>query len=117
MYAKLKSISSPDVELRTYWPENESCFGFLIEAEIGPENKEGADLFQFTVCTPDWIKANYSDRKTVWGMHMLIVFEYDLSEIKSAITRCVERCSADNWQDLALKLSRFGGWEFDGYQP
>jgi hypothetical protein len=116
MRAILKGISSPDVELATYWPEDESCFGFLIEAQIGPENEKGTDLFQIMVCTPDWIKANYSKRKAVWGRHMLIVFEYDLAEIKSAINRYVERCMADDWHGLALKLSRMGDWEFEDYQ-
>jgi len=117
MRAELKGISSPDVELGTYWPEDETCFGFLIEALIGPEGEKGADLFQIMVCTPDWIKANYSDRKAVWGRHMLIVLDYDLLEIKSTISRYVESCTADDWYGLALKLSRIGGWEFEDYRP
>ncbi len=117
MQAKIKEISSPDVELRTYRPEDEACFGFLMELQIGPENEKGADLFQIMVCTPDWIKANYFDRKFVWGRHMLIVLEYDLTEIEQSISRYVESCTADDWYGLALKLSRIGGWEFEDYQP
>jgi len=117
MRAKLKGISSPDVDLPTYWPEDEACFGFLIEMQVGPECKEGADLFQITVCTPDWIKAKCSARKAVWGRHMLIVFEFDLAEIESTISRYVENCTADDWPSLALKLSRIGGWEYEDYQP
>lgn len=89
----------------------------MIEAKIGPENAKGADLFQIMVCIPDWIKANYADKKAVWRRHMLIVFEYDLAEIKSAINGYVEKCTADDWHGLALKLSRIGGWEFEDYQP
>lgn len=117
MHAKLKGISSPDVELQTYWPEDEANFGFLIEAQIGPENEKGADIFQIMVCTPDWIKTNYLAHKTVWGRHMLIVFEYDLIEIESAINRYLESCTAGDWHGLALKLSRIGGWEFEDYKP
>lgn len=117
MRARLKGISSADVELRTYWPEDEACFGFLVELQIGPENEQGADLFQIMVCTPDWIKAKYSDRKALWGRHMLIVFDYDLTEIESTISRYVESCTADDWHGLTLKLSRIGGWEFEDYQP
>jgi hypothetical protein len=117
MRAKLKGISSPDVELSSYWPENEACFGFLVEAQIGPENEDGADLFQIMVCTPDWIKENCSDRKAIWGRHMLIVFVYDLNEIESTIKRYVESCVADDWHGLAMKFGRIGGWEFEDYQP
>lgn len=116
MRAKLKNLSSPDVELRSYWPEDESCFGFLIEAQIGPENENNADLFQIMVCTPDWIKTKYSERKAIWGCHMLIVFEYDLTEIEATISRYVETCMANDWHGLATKLSRIGGWEFEDYQ-
>lgn len=116
MRAKLKGLSSPDVELQTFYPEDENSFGILIEAEIGAEGGAGADLFQIMVCTPDWIKEKYSDRKTVWGRHMLIVFEFDLAEIREAINRYVEGCVADDWPGLALKLARIGAWEFEDYQ-
>jgi len=47
MHAKLKGISSPDVDLRTYWSEDEASFGFSIEAQIGLENEKGADLLKY----------------------------------------------------------------------
>jgi hypothetical protein len=117
MRAKLKNLSSPDIEPLSYWPEDASCFGFLVEAQIGPENEKGAEIFQITVCTPDWIKKSYSEQKAVWGHHMLIVFEYDFSAIESEIIRYVQRFSGDDWPALALKLSRIGAWEFEDYQP
>lgn len=117
MRAKLKTISSPDIELKSYWPIDEACFGFLLELQIGPEDQLGSDLFQIMVCTPEWIKSEYSNRKAVWGRDMLIVFEYDLEHIHSTIYRHVESCTADDWPSLAQKLSRFSGWEFENYQP
>ncbi len=108
MYAKLKGLSSTEVNLKTYWPDNENCFGFLIDAQIGPEREEREYIFQILVCTPDWIKKEYSEKKIVWGQYKLIVFEYDLKTIKSAIERYVESCPADNWETLAKKIARIG---------
>lgn len=116
MRARLRDIFCSDINFETYKPEDEICFGFSIEAQIGPEDEEGTDYFQIMVCTPDWIKANYSDWGAVWGRHMLIVFKYDLNEIKSAINRYAESCVADDWETLALKLSNMGYWEFEDYQ-
>jgi hypothetical protein len=31
--------------------------------------------------------------------------------------RLVERCSGATWQEIAVKVSRIGYWEFEDYQP
>lgn len=116
MRAKLKQLSSPDIDLNNYWPEDENNFGFLLEASIGLEHEGGADVFSIMVCTPDWIKSEYLSRKNVWGRHMLIVFNYDLDEIKKVIIRYIENCTGDNWLAIAQKISRVGAWEFEDYQ-
>jgi hypothetical protein len=53
MQAVLKSLHSPDVyDLKTYLPDEEDNFGFLLEASIGSANGEAADIFSIMVCTP-----------------------------------------------------------------
>lgn len=116
MYAKLKDFSSSDVDLKNYWPENEQNFGFWVSLLIGPENEEGTEIFQLLICTPDWLKSEHLNCEPVWGRHMLIVFEYDLTNIKAAIERYVENCSGSDWGSIALKLSRVAAWEFEDYQ-
>jgi hypothetical protein len=65
--AELKLLSSPDIDLLSYEPVDESNFGFVLEAQIGPEGRESSEIFQILVCTPDWIKGQYKAEKTVWG--------------------------------------------------
>lgn len=117
MRALLKSIHSADVDFKTYWPEDESCFSFPIELEIGYEGGNGADLFQMTVCTPGWLNKENVGHTAVLGHELLIVFDYNWPMIRSYLENRISSVTADDWPTLAMKLSRFASWEFDDYQP
>lgn len=92
-------------------------FGFLVEASIGPEDQDGAESFGIQVCTPEWLRLNYSSDGAVFGRHMLIVFDYDLDAITLKISRYCERCVGTNWREIATQLAQIGQWEFERYQP
>jgi hypothetical protein len=116
MQSKLKKIHSPDIDLANYWPEDDTNFGFLLEASIGPRDSDGADIFQFMVCSPDWIKKTKHASKLVWGQHMLIAIEYDLPAILTELERRIEMTTGSDWGTIARKLNKIAQWEFDEYQ-
>src|SRR5882724_9305794 len=103
MNAELKSMFSPDVDLRTYHPEPSDRFGFLLRAMIGPEGGPGEESFDFFVCTPKWL---LEQRETgliedvVFGTNKLIVFDYDIPLIRDAISRFCRRCVGASWQEI-----------------
>lgn len=115
MRAKLKRLHSPDVDLKTFWPNEADNFGFLLQAMIGPENQDGEESFDIQVCTPEWLKSKYLADDVLFGYHFLIVFEYDLEKIRQKIARYCERCVGDNWQEIADRLKYIGQWEFENY--
>ena len=115
MKAKLKRLHSPDVNSQNYWPEDSQNFGFLLQAMIGPEDAEGEESFDIEVCTPAWLKSQYSTTDILSGRHMLIVFDYDLDRIKNYISNHCEICEGTCWEEVANKLSKFGRWEFEDY--
>ena len=117
MQAKLKEFYCLDFDLNSYWPEETDNFSFWVRAMIGPDDGEGAESFDIQVCTPKWLQAKYSEEETLFGRHMLIVFEYDLERIKQKISKYCAGCSGENWQELANKLGRIGHWEFEDYKP
>jgi hypothetical protein len=116
MRAALKRLHSPDVDLSSYWPDDESNFGFLLQAFIGPENESGEESFGFTVCTPRWLESK-AEGRIMFGAHHLIVAEYDLNAIEQHLNRHCERCIGATWQEVAMKLARVGLWEFENYRP
>lgn len=113
----IKAALSPDVpELSTFSPPEQDNFVFLLQLLIGPNNAEGMESFQVTVCTPKWLSTNHTQSEIIIGRHYLIVFEYDYHRLMSRINSIVAECTGDNWQEIALKLSRFAMWEFEDYQ-
>jgi hypothetical protein len=117
MRAELKNFFSSDVNIESYWPEDEKNFGFWVSALIGPHNQPGTEIFQILICTPDWLKEHHTKDKFIWGRNMLIVFSYDIDEIKKFIQQYMENCTAEDWPSLARKISKIGAWEFEEYKP
>src|SRR5688500_15230243 len=117
MNAKLKELYSLELDctLEEYRPAVETNFGLSLRAMIGPEDHPGAESFDILVCTPEWIKSEYQEEKCVWGLHMLIVLEYDLELIKRQIVNYIHRSSGKDWPTIAQRLSRIGAWEFEDY--
>lgn len=118
MKAKLKEIYSLELDhaLEEFWPEDEKNFGLSVRLMIGLEDSAGSESFDILVCTPDWLKSQYAEKKCVWGHHMLIVLEYDFAFIKSEIERYITSCTGESWLTIARKLSKMGAWEFEDYR-
>lgn len=116
MNAELKRIHSPDIyDLENYQPENPGVFGFLLQAMVGPEGKDGEESFDIEVCTPRWLEETYGVDEVVIGRHHLIVREYNYQRIIAAIKDFLRDCSGGNWNEVAEKVSRLGKWEFEDY--
>lgn len=117
MRAEIKGFHSPDIfELEKYYPEEENNFCFLLQILVGPKNEKGDETFDITVCTPQWLISNYKKDDVIFGRHYLIVFEYNYKIITNRLQKFVDTIEADNWDEIALKISRIGMWEFEDYQ-
>lgn len=117
MRAELKYIHSPDVpNLENYQPENEKEFAFLIQAMIGPEGAAGEESFDILVCTPAWLEKSIDIDEVLIARHHIIVRQYDYHKILNCIENFLKDCSGQNWNEIALKVSRLGKWEFEDYQ-
>lgn len=89
--ARPHHLHSPDVEaLVTYAPPNPTHFAF------GPLQGEGLESFDFMLCSPGWI--------------------YDYVTLERTLRRLCERTYGNTWEEVALKLSRYGNWEYEAYQ-
>ncbi|HYD50938.1 MAG TPA: Imm8 family immunity protein [Terriglobales bacterium] len=115
--AELKRFDSPDIALFEECPGDPESFCFLVAATIGVAGKDGGDLFDFIVCSPKWLIANRTHEGAVFGHHLLIVFEYDPHIIEGKLKWLCARTTGSSWEQIALKLSQYGHWEFEGYRP
>ena len=97
-----------------YTPKNEDIH-FWIDLRIGIKNENGADDFRLLVCTPEWLFQNFWIPKIL--RHTLIIRKYDLNEITKIINKYIEKCTGNDWIEIAEKLSRYFQWEFEDYDP
>jgi len=117
MISEIKNIMSSDIfDFKTYWPEDERSFMFSITVTVGIKGKPGGDLFGVEICTPKWLLDNYNENEIILGVDKLIVFKYDIEKILSRIRALFDGCSGNTWEEIAIKLSRIGHWEFENYQ-
>ena len=118
MQAVLKSLHSPDVaDIKSYLPDEEENFGFLLQAMIGPLDREGEESFDIIVCTPKWLTENHGRSDILLGLHKLIVFRYDYLQLRQFIEKYLMRCSGDTWEEIARQVNLLGQWEFENFRP
>lgn len=109
---------SPDIfDFKTYYPEDDSSFSFLLQFIVGIKGKEGGDTFNIEICTPKWLLQNFETSHMVFGRGKLLVFEYNIQRIFKRINEYCESCTGDTWEVIVNKVSRIGLWEFEDYQP
>lgn len=111
---EIKHVLSFDVpDLRSYRPEEEA-FAVFVRAIIGPHGERGEESFDFTVCSPEWIKQHCTE--PMLGLHLLIVPSYNYEQFTKFLEKLVRACAAETWDECASKLQRIGSWEFEGYE-
>lgn len=117
MRIEIKGYSSPDIlDFKNFEPNSKESFSFLLELEIGMKEKAGSDLFSVEVCTPKWLLENYQSYDVLLGRHKVIVFEYNIDNIISALGHHINSIACNSWEDFAKHLSRIAHWEFDDYK-
>jgi hypothetical protein len=112
--AKLCSLRSPEIDLDSEYPSDPDCFIVLVEAEIGAHGVVGSELFRIHVCTPKWLLKELASAREVWGHGLLIVNAWNGEQVRLTVEAICSRTSAASWNELAVKLSRFAEWEFEG---
>ena len=67
---------------------------------IGPQDGDGEEFFDITICPPKWLMENYRSTDVLLGLHKLIVFRYDYSRIQKFIEKFLMRCSDNTWEEV-----------------
>jgi len=118
--AKIKAIvcsDMPDGDFSAFRPDDPKSFSCGLQLLVGPYHEAGAESFQLTLCTPQWLIDNHPEDNVIVGKNLLIVLEYNYPRIVQWLNRYIERCAGETWQDVAKRVSYIGTWEFDDYIP
>ena len=113
MKAIVKRIHSPDIEdIFQYRPNGP--FSVLVQFLIGPENEEGEESFDVTVCSPSWLQ----DQPGIIlsGADSLIMKEFDPGALVEYVRCTIGRLRGKSWSEIARQIDRIGKWEFRDYQ-
>jgi hypothetical protein len=120
IHAELRSFESPDVpdyDIEAFVPDDPGLVGVLVTALIGPVGEPGEETFDLFVCTPRWLEANPYREGYRWGLHLLILNEWDLPTLRRALVKLAGRAHGATWDEVATWLGRYAHWEFEGYRP
>jgi hypothetical protein len=116
MKPEIKRLHSPDIfDLENFKPKDPHKFSFLLQVMVGIQGQKGEESFDIEVCTPQWIESTYGLDQVILGLHHIIIREYNYQNIVQVINNFLLKCSGENWDEIARKISRLGRWEFDDY--
>ena len=98
----------PDFE--TWQPDHCEEVYLGLELSIGLIEREGADLFQLVVATPQAIQGRAERRRC----KLLVVEQYNWQQIKAILEQWVGECDRLTWEEIAGCLRQRFDWEYEG---
>ena len=116
MRARVSVWTIESDELESVSPIEPAYAGQWIRVLAGPEDEPGEESFDLLVCTPAWLAAEVSYNLAIVGRHRLIVEKWDAARVRDVVTDLFTREEGKDWDELALRLSRLGHWEFEDYR-
>ena len=119
----LQDIFSPGYDLKNSeyigeWEEVKKGKIF-VEAVIGPDDFSFAngiefhELFDFFVCTPEWVEKELRQKDFIYGREMIVVKELNFYSIYLAIENLCKHISGNSWAEIVDKLRLYTSWEND----
>lgn len=114
--AQVKGLMSLDLPDGQSLPEDPERCCVQMQADIGPAEENGAEIFDFTVCTPSGLGDRLAkDARPFWARGILMVERFDWDDVEKALNQFVHSVSGEDWRHVASKLNRFTLWEFEDY--
>jgi len=96
-------------------PSDPSNCWVVIQADIGHEGGEGADIFTFYVCTISALEDQLKVKGCELGRHLIILERFDWELVEKAICDICANASGETWEDIAHFIARYGSWEYEDY--
>ena len=115
IYAKLKTIYSPDVELKSFTP-SQRAFSVFTQLFFGPSIGEGEESVDVIVCSPEWLTSRMlSEGKLMIGHGLIIALEFDYAGFIDFVSAYGRSITGDSWDEVVDGLRLLGRYEFENY--
>ena len=126
MKAILNKFSVDGYRGPDHWHRYPTDFCVIVDMYIASKKMDGGDIFTLEVCSPKWFENNVlrppvvdpthdQQHNAVFGRHILFIEEFDFEEIKSAVTEITAKAKGEDWNEVALYLSRYFFWEYEDW--
>lgn len=112
---EVRDWSSADIDsLWTWSPDRRSDVYVHVELEIGNRGREGADLFQVVVATPEGLRARAAGQEgVIEDRAIIVVSDFSWPDLERRLTQIVASCNGFSWSDAVQKLQRYFRWEYE----
>ena len=112
---ELRSLTGPiDEDLSDIHPVSGS-FCHTLRAEIGVRGQSGADVFEFEVCSPEWLDNELDGYSIRHAGKRLIARRFDPEVVEEYVRKRLLHATGPDWGTVVTKLSEWSRWEFDDY--
>ncbi len=101
-------------------PADPARLHLLVQLLVGPSDGPGAESFQVTVCSPEWLAVRCREVDGIYDPrhHLVVNLEFfDKRKLRQWFEGKVQKVEAPEWAGIGERLSRIGYWEFEDYQP
>lgn len=116
MNLEIKDIWSSDVDLFGFAPGKDDSYCFIVQVNIGPDDEDRSDTFQFLVVSLQWLIEKVNFEGAAWASKMLVVRQFSVDLVQESIVRLFEGIVGDNWEDAAARIGEQLKWEFCEYR-
>jgi len=111
----LKSLSSSDIDIDKWNPKTLEDVFISYDIEIGySDNRFGTNYFYVTVATPESLRKHREGDFLVLN-RTLVLSNYNYTIVESVVSKILEDCSRDTWEESCSVLQRYFLWEYEDY--
>lgn len=110
------SADLPDRDLTAWHPEDGECFSIGVTAFVGPDGVGGEEMFDFTVCTAQWLVEHPPPKNFAFLRSTIVMGRWDYETLHRALADLCFHTEGSGWPQIAAKLTRYGRWEFEDYR-
>ena len=113
---QVKAFDCTDHDPIEDWKPSSESVWYTLTLHIGTSDRQGADLFSVTVCTPTGLNDAKQDGFAPGPEPPIVLSEYSWPEVVEAVQDRIQDCQGSDWGNIQTKLRKRFRWEYENYR-